>query len=243
MTDNKKVLGVIGGLGPIATAHFMELVINMTDVQTDQEHLPMIVYNMPFIPDRTAYILDNTKDNPMPKMLEIGRTLQEQGADCIAVPCVTAHYFMDELENGIQVPLINGVRETVAHLKENGIRKVGIMATDGTVRSGIFHRELEKQGLTPIAPGSAAQADVMHLIFNNVKAGKPADMDRFFAAAEDLRSQGAEAIILGCTELSLIKRDHEIGHGFVDAMEVLARQSVLVCGKPLKQEYDCLITR
>ena len=83
----------------------------------------------------------------------------------------------------------------------------------------------------------------MHLIFNNVKAGKPAEMDRFFAAAEDLRRQGAEAIILGCTELSLIKRDCHIGPGFVDAMEVLAKQSVLSCDKPVKKEYDCLITR
>lgn len=243
MVDKRKTLGVIGGLGPIATAHFMELVINMTDVQLDQEHLPMMVYNMPFIPDRTAYILDNTKENPLPKMLEIGSALQSQGADCIAVPCVTAHYFMDSLENGIAVPLINGVRETVAHLKENGIEKVGIMATDGTVRSGIFHRELEKQGLTPIVPNEEAQADVMHLIFHNVKAGRPAEMDRFFTAAGNLKKQGAQAIILGCTELSLIKRDHKIGPGFLDAMEVLARQSVLACEKPLKQEYSCLITK
>lgn len=239
----RNILGVIGGLGPIATAHFMELVINMTDVDTDQQHLPMIVYNMPFIPDRTAYILDHSKDDPLPAMLQIGRTLQGQGATHIAVPCVTAHYFMDALEKGVDVPIVNGVRETVAHLKENGRCRVGIMATDGTIRSGIFHRELEKQGLTPIAPSPAAQADVMHLIFNNVKAGKPAEMDRFFAAAEDLRAQGAQAIILGCTELSLIKRDHEIGPGFLDAMEVLAFSSVLACGKPVKQEYDCLITR
>ena len=243
MTENRKVLGVIGGLGPIATAHFMELVINMTEVDTDQQHLPMIVYNAPYIPDRTAHILDNSQPSPLPDMLKIGQTLQSQGAACIAVPCVTAHYFMDKLEQEIHVPIINGVRETVAHLKENGVKKVGIMATDGTVRSGIFHRQLENQGMTPIAPTAAAQADVMHLIFNNVKAGKPAEMDRFFAAAADLRSQGAEAIILGCTELSLIKRDHPIGAGFIDAMEVLAQQSVLVCDKPLKQEYHCLITR
>ena len=243
MQDNRKILGVIGGLGPIATAHFMELVINMTDVNTDQQHLPMIVYNMPFIPDRTAYILDNSQADPLPKMLEFGCALQAQGADCIAVPCVTAHYFMDKLEQEISTPIINGVRETVAHLKENGIKKVGIMATDGTVRSGIFHRELEAQGLVPIAPTADAQADVMHLIFNNVKAGKPAEMDRFYGAAADLRNQGAQAIILGCTELSLIKRDHPIGPNFVDAMEVLARQSVLSCDKPLKKEYDCLITK
>ena len=239
----REILGVIGGLGPGATAHFMNLVIDMTDVKTDQEHLPMIVYNMPFIPDRTAYILDNTKENPLPKMLEVGKTLCAQGVSRIAVPCVTAHYFMDELEAGVDVPLINGVRETVAYLKEQGITKVGIMATDGTIRSGIFHRELEKQGLVPLAPSAEAQKDVMHLIFNNVKAGKPAEMDRFFTSAKDLRAQGAQAIILGCTELSLIKRDEKIGPGFIDAMEVLARQSVLACGKPLKKEYDCLITK
>lgn len=203
----------------------------------------MIVYNMPFIPDRTAYILDNNKENPLPKMLEIGQILCAQGVCRIAVPCVTAHYFMDALEADIPVPLVNGVQETVAHLKANGVQKVGIMATDGTIQSGIFHKELEKQGLTPIAPSTEAQKDVMHLIFENVKAGKRAEMDRFFATAEDLRKQGAQTIILGCTELSLIKRDENIGPGFIDAMEVLARESLRACGKPVKKEYNCLITR
>lgn len=239
----EKTLGVIGGLGPIATAHFLELVINMTDAATDQQHLDMIIYNTPTIPDRTAYILDNTADDPLPRMLAVGNALTQQGVSYIAIPCVTAHYFFSQLESGISVPLINGVEETVRHLKENGIRRVGIMATDGTMRSGIFHRELEKQGLEALAPHEEAQKHVMHLIFQNVKAGVPAEMDRFFAAAQDLKAQGAEAIILGCTELSLIKRDHAIGPGFLDAMEVLARQSVLSCGKPLKEAYRCLITK
>lgn len=243
MSYKDKILGVIGGLGPIATAHFMELIINMTDAQVDQQHLPMIVYNMPYIPDRTAYILDNTQDDPLPEMLRIGELLHRQGAYCIAIPCVTAHYFFDRLEAGIPAPLINGVRETVRHLKENGIEKVGIMATSGTVCSGIFHQELELQGLEPIAPDEKAQEDVMHLIFQNIKAGKPVEMDRFYTAAASLRRQGAQAIILGCTELSLIKRDYPVGAGFIDAMEVLAQQSVLACGKPLKQEYRCLITK
>ncbi len=242
MTENRTILGVIGGLGPLATAHFMELVIAMTDVNTDQEHLPMIVYNMPFIPDRTAYILDRSRENPLPAMISVGNALQQQGADRIAIPCITAHYFYEELQGAIGVPLVDGVRETVAHLKENGIEKVGILATDGTVRSGLFSRELEHQGMIPLVPGAQAQNHVMHLIFENVKAGKPVEMDRFFAAARDLWKQGAQAIILGCTELSLIKRDREIGPGFVDAMEALARQSVLSCGKPLKPEYTCLIT-
>ncbi|MBE6934101.1 MAG: aspartate/glutamate racemase family protein [Ruminococcaceae bacterium] len=242
MDKKDNILGVIGGLGPIATAYFMELCINMTDAETDQQHLPMIVYNTPDIPDRTEYILDNTKESPLPRMLELGKLLEPQ-VGCIAIPCITAHYFMDTLKSQISVPLINGVQETVAHLKENGIQKVGIMATDGTIQAGIFHRELENQGMLPIAPGPAAQRDVMHLIFENVKAGKPAEMNRFASASADLRSQGAQAVILGCTELSLIKRDHQIGAGFIDAMEVLARQSVIACNKPLKKEYACLITR
>lgn len=240
---NEMTLGVIGGLGPIATAHFLELVINMTQADTDQQHLEMIIYNTPTIPDRTAHILDNTAPSPLPRMLAVGKALAQQGVGRIAIPCVTAHYFFSQLESGIPVPLINGVQETVRHLRENGIRKVGIMATDGTVRSGIFHRELEKQGLEPIVPHPEAQKHVMHIIFNNVKAGVPAEMDRFLAAAQDLKDQGAEAVILGCTELSLVKRDHAIGAGFLDAMEVLAQQAVICCGKPLKESYRCLITK
>lgn len=239
---SKEILGVIGGLGPIATAHFMALVTEMTAAATDQEHLNMIIYSVPSIPDRTAHILDNSKPSPLPHMLAIGQTLAKQGVDRIAIPCMTAHYFFERLEVGIPVPLVHGVRETVRHLKENGIQTVGIMATDGTIRSRIFRSELEAQGLSAIVPGEEAQKHVMHLIFNNIKAGIPAEMDRFHTAAEDLRIQGAEAIILGCTELSLIKRDFEIGPGFIDAMEVLAQQSVLQCGLTLKEEYNCLIT-
>lgn len=240
--QNRNTLGVIGGLGPIATAHFMALVAEMTDAKVDQDHLNMIIYSVPSIPDRTAHILDNSKPNPLPQMLAIGQKLAEQNVSRIAIPCITAHYFFDDLEAGISVPLVNGVKETVRHLKENGIKTVGIMATDGTIRSRIFRSELENQGLTAIIPGEEAQKNVMHLIFNNIKAGIPAEMDKFHAAAEDLHSQGAEAIILGCTELSLIKRDYPIGPGFIDAMEVLAQQSVLQCGLPLKDRYNCLIT-
>ncbi len=239
---SKEILGVIGGLGPIATAHFMALVTEMTDTPTDQGHLDMIVYSAPSIPDRTAHILDNTQPSPLPQLLAIGNQLTVLGVSRIAIPCITAHYFFDSLEAGIPVPLVHGVRETVRHLKDNGVQTVGIMATDGTIRSRIFRRELESQGLAALIPGEAAQKDVMHLIFNNIKAGIPAEMDRFHAAAEDLRRQGAQAIILGCTELSLIKRDFDLGPGFLDAMEVLAQQSVLQCGLPLKERYRCLIS-
>lgn len=240
---DKRLLGVIGGLGPLATAYFMELVTAMTDARTDQQHLEMIIYSAPSIPDRTRYILDNSRENPLPEMLRIGRLLAAQGVERIAIPCVTAHYFYRELADGIPVPVINGVRETAEHLRERGITKAGILATDGTVRSGVFRRELENCGIEALVPGPQRQADVMSLIFDNIKAGVPVDMSRFHAVADELRSGGAQAMILGCTELSLIKRDYDIGPGFVDAMEVLAQQAVIQCGKPLKACCRDLITR
>lgn len=241
--QDEMMLGVIGGLGPMATAYFMELVTDMTDAATDQEHLQMLIYSAPSIPDRTRYILDNTSENPLPEMLRIGKFLAQQGAQNIAIPCVTAHYFFEKLESGIPVPVINGVRETALHLKNHGITKAGIMATDGTVKSRVFHRELEKQGIEAIVPSADRQADVMHLIFDDIKAGKPADMTRFAGITKQLQENGAQAIILGCTELSLIKRAHTIGPGFLDAMEILAQQAILQCGKPLKEKYRSLISK
>ena len=86
-------LGVIGGLGPLATAYYYELLTKMSDVSCDQEHLEIYIHSCPQIPDRTAYILDHTQDNPVGAMIQVAKGLQEQGVDYIAIPCITAHYF------------------------------------------------------------------------------------------------------------------------------------------------------
>lgn len=241
--DEKITLGVIGGLGPIATAHFMELVIRMTEAQTDQEHLDMVIYNRPSIPDRTSYILDQTRPNPLPEMIRVGNALARQGAKLIAIPCMTAHYFHRELTRYIEAPIVHAIHETAVHLKKHGISKVGIMATDGTIRSRLFQQELEKHGITPVIPGEEGQKCVMSVIYDDIKANRPADMDKFDLASRDLREKGAQAIILGCTELSLVKRDCPIGAGYLDAMEVLAQTCVIRCGGKLKEEYQDLISK
>ena len=162
---DKITLGVIGGLGPIATAHFMELIIRMTEADTDQEHLDMIIYNRPSIPDRTSYILDSTKPNPLPEMIRVGNALTRQGAGLIAIPCMTAHYFHRELTRYIEAPIVHAIHEVAAHLKKHGVTRVGIMATDGSIRSGLFQRELQKHGIEPIIPGEQAQKCVMSVIY------------------------------------------------------------------------------
>ena len=242
MVNGKKVLGVIGGMGPIATSFFMELVIKMTDASTDQDHLDMIIYNIPSIPDRTSYILDHSKKSPLPVILDIAEKLEEQGVEFLAMPCCTAHYFQEELEKSLHKPFVNIIRATVHYLKERGITKVGVMATDGTMNTGLFRKELEENDMQIVCPSPERQKDVMHVIYQNVKANRPVEMDRFRSVGNELKENGAEAIILGCTELSLVKRDYDIGPGYIDAMEVLAQQSLISCGSVLKEEYKELIT-
>lgn len=236
-----KTLGVIGGLGPMATAYFMQLIIDMTDAFTDQEHIPMIIYNCPQIPDRTKYLLGKSKENPGPQIIACGRKIENAGAELLAVPCITAHALFPEIEKELNIPVLHIIKETAVYLKSEGIKKIGLEATDGTVQTGVFQKELERQGIEVILPSPEKQEMVMHIIYNNVKAGRRVDMDRFGQIEAELHERGAEVIVLGCTELSMISRDEKIGHGYLDAMEVLARAAVLQCGK-LKSKYNRLLT-
>ena len=237
-----KTLGVIGGLGPMATAYFLELAIQMTDASCDQEHIPMIIYSRPDTPDRTRYILGLSSEDPQRLMVETGRALVRQGAECLVIPCITAHYFHSYLEAQIGKPLLNLVQETAVHLKQFGCSRVGVMATDGTIRSALFQQELARQGMEAVIPSEAGQKKVMHLIYQNVKAGKPIELDLFHQVEQELRGAGAQVIVLGCTELSMIKKMFPLGPNFLDAMEVLAMRAVQECEAPLKSEYRCLIT-
>lgn len=232
MTNDIKsitTLGVIGGLGPMATAYFMELLTKMTDAKCDQEHLDIITYSKPSIPDRTAYILGNSDLNPAPPMIEAGLKLKEIGADAIAIPCITAHYFHDELESGIGLPVIHAMRETAQYLKENEITKVGLMATDGTVQSGIFQKSLEEEGIEVITPYS--QNLVMKIIYDEVKSNKPVNMEEFNQVIYELFGRGAQRVLLGCTELSVAKKDFKVDSRILDVLEVLSRSVLTYAGK------------
>lgn len=236
------VLGVIGGLGPLATANFMEQVTKMTAAAKDQDHIDMMVYNFPSIPDRTGYILGSNLRSPLPGLLWAGRELERQAVSAIAIPCVTAHYFYEELSRSLRRPVIHDIRATAKYLKDRGVGSVGILATEGTVTSGLFSQELLPQDIRPVLPDKQGQQDVNHLIYRNIKAGNPPEMDRFHAVTENLRRRGAEVIVLGCTELSVLARDHALGSGFLDTTQILARESILRCGKQLKEQYRELIS-
>ena len=236
-------LGIIGGLGPAATVYFLDLITRMTDASSDGEHLEILLHSIPSTPDRTAYILGKSPHSPLPRIIEAGQGLVGQGARVIASPCMTAHAFHSELQRNISVPILNGITLTAKALQTAGITRAGIMATDGTVQTGLFQRELCDHRIKAVLPSDRSQEAVMSLIYDDVKTGSPVDMNKFEKVKDELKENGAQCIILGCTELSLIKRDTDIGDGFADAMEILAWHSVTRCSKRARVPYSQLVTR
>lgn len=236
------VLGVIGGLGPMATAYFLELITSMTDAERDQDHLRMMICHAPDIPDRTAFILGKSADSPLPGFVRAGQTLRSTGADLLAIPCVTAHYFHGEIEDQTGVKTLHAIRDCVEMLNAAGARRVGILATEGTIQSGLFQKELQEKEMAAVLPDETGQKQISSIIFDQIKRGKAPDMEAFAEVCAGLRGRGADVIVLGCTELSLIKRDHDLGDGFVDVLEVLARSALIACGKPVRPEYQRLVS-
>ena len=224
----------------MATAYFLELVVKMTEAKNDREHVPMIIFNHPAIPT-VQTIFWEKPGKPLDAIVSIGKTLVELGVENISIPCITAHYFYDDILAQIGIPVINMLEETANYLKANNIDEVGIMATDGTIKAGFFTDELEKHGLKVYTPGENSQKKVMSIIYDDIKANKPYDIDGFKQVERELREAGAQVIILGCTELSLIKKDGHAGFGFLDTMEVLAVKSIELSGASLKAEYKNLL--
>lgn len=237
----RKKLGVIGGLGPMATAVFLQMVVEMTEADTDQQHIEMLIYHCPQIPDRTSYILGTSTENPAVEMNKTAIELEKQGAELIAIPCITALHFYEELTAGVSVPVIHAVKEIAAYLEARNVHAAGLMATAGTIESGLFQKAFADTGCRLILPSRERQQDIMHLIYQNIKANKEAEMPRFRAAERELRAAGAEVIILGCTELSVLHKEYRIGAGFLDAMQLMAKCAVESCGQ-LKEAYQEIIT-
>lgn len=238
-----KTLGIMGGMGPLATAYYMELVVRMTDAERDADHIPMIVYNRPAVPDRTEYILGRSGLSPVGEIRKGVLELEQSGAEVIGVPCVTSHYFYNTFSDGVHAHVINMVGETVAQLDAAGIRNVGIMATDGTLACGYLQEALDRAGIASVVPDTRGQQKVMDIIYDQIKANREVSVENFLSVAAQLHDNGAETVLLGCTELSLVRREVTLGSGFLDMLEVLAGASVTACGASKRADYEELFRR
>ena len=225
----------------MSTAYFMRRIIEMTDAATDQENIEMVVFNTPSIPDRTGYILGKSQDNPLPKIIELANDLERQNVDYIAMPCITAHFFHEDIAKSVYVPVSNGIKEAGEYLLERGIKKVGIMATDGTAETKLFDSVFKDFGVECIYPDKECQNLTMSIIYDDVKAGRDVSMREFELVKKQLLDKGAQVVILGCTELSIVKRDNNVGDAILDIIDVLAQDCVKKCAR-LRPEYEELIT-
>jgi aspartate racemase len=230
-------VGILGGVGPMATVYFMQRILNLTDASRDQDHVDMIVWNHASIPDRTAYLVGDSTDSPGPVMAEDARQLERARARFIALPCNTAQAFLDEVQDAVGIPVIDIVAETVAaaQVAVPGLTTVGILATDGTLRARTYHCAAETAGLDAVVPDEDVQKDVMSMIYDGVKAGMPVERARFDAAVGHLRTRGAGAVLLGCTELSILRTDLSVDEvDVVDSLDALAARTVTLAGARLR---------
>ena len=225
------LLGILGGLGPMASAYFYEMITSHTRAETDQETIDIILSSRASTPDRTAYILGRSAQSPLPAMIEDAKALEAFGARAIVIPCNTAHYFIDQVRASVSVPVPSIIRETAHFVRVCGRRKAGIMATEGTVFSGAYQTALEAEGVEWAIPDAGTQQLLMEIIYSRVKRGLRADPALLYEAAAPLRACGCDCMILGCTELSVAARETNGDELFVDSLEVLACRAILMCEK------------
>lgn len=229
--DNNLV-GILGGMGPQATAYFYQLIIKHTLAKLDGDHVDVVISGMASTPDRTAHILN--RSNPDPKdflVRDLGR-LVKFSAKAIAIPCNTAHFFYEDLVNACDVPIFNMIKDTVKLLHLMDVNSVGILATEGTIASGLYQRELNKNSIQYIVPCPNNQAHVTEIIYEQVKKGNRVDMDLFKRVVDGLGDGGCQAVILGCTELSILKGEEGLNNEFyIDPLETLAYRVIDFAGK------------
>ena len=222
------MLGIIGGMGPMASAVFYDMISSKTDASCDQENLDLILLSHAGIPDRTRAILSKDEaqiEAVRSKLLADAMFLQNAGCTAIAVTCNTAHYFVNMIEDELDIPFIHLIRETAeAVASEFGARKVAVLATDGTIETRLYQDELSKRGVIAFTPKAEVQALVMHEIYECIKSGKPADEEIWQKIEEYVKAEGCEAAVLACTELSVVRKELSLGSFYFDPMDIMAER-------------------
>jgi len=223
-----KTIGVLGGMGPWATLDFFEKILRLTPAKTDQEHLRVIIDNNPKIPDRSPAIA-GTGEDPTPALVAGARILQQAGADVIVIPCNTAHYFYERVQNAVAIPVLHIMEEVVSTAREEvpSARVLGILATAAAVSSGLYARACARKGIEVVNPDPAGQQVVNRAIYA-VKGGQmgPEITAGLKKIADGLVGRGAQALVLGCTELPFVLKPQDVRVPLLDSNQILARAAV-----------------
>ena len=237
---SRPVVGVLGGLGPAATAVFLDVLVRATAADSDQGHLDLLVSQHSTTPDRTAGILDPEAADPGPIIARDALMLERAGVDLLVLPCNTAHHYARQVEDATAIPLLSIVETTA----RTAVRRaegapVAVFATEGNIHAGVYQDAISRAGGSAWTPGPELQADVGRLIYDQVKAGAPVDVELFDSCIERVLDQGAGVVVLGCTELSVVYDQHGYRGDprLVDSLTELARVTVRHAGKELTELF------
>jgi aspartate racemase len=231
----EKTIGILGGMGPEATLDCFAKIIKNTPAQTDQEHLRVVIDSNPKVPDRTAAITGKG-ESPVPILVAGCLSLQRAGADFIIIPCVSAHFFLEEVQEQVNIPILS-IYETVSDIIANDhpqIKTIGLMGTTGTISGGLFQKRLAADGIKTIAPDENQQSKVMAAIYDIKNSQAPRSKEEITSdlvvAAESLISKGARGIVAGCTEIPLALSQDHLPVPYFDALTILARAAIFKAG-------------
>ncbi|HET9128362.1 MAG TPA: amino acid racemase [Propionibacteriaceae bacterium] len=225
-TGTSEIIGILGGMGPAATADFYAKLVSMTPGRRDQDHLRTVIWSDPTVPDRTEALLGHGPD-PTPWLLHGARVLREAGATVIAIPCNTAHAFVPRIADRVDLPIIHMIGEVARQLSTErpAVNAVGLLATTGTARTGLYQKSLARSGIDVILPDATSQDTEVMAAIRAVKAGEggQATAELFTLAVRRLIERGAQAVIAGCTEVPLGLTPEALPVPLIDPATVLAR--------------------
>ncbi|MBZ5499283.1 MAG: amino acid racemase [Acidobacteriia bacterium] len=223
-----RVIGILGGMGPEATVDFFREIIQLTPAKKDQEHIPILIYSDPRVPERTGAILHGGED-PTPYLVKAAVTLETAGAGILAMPCNTAHYYLPRLRPEVSIPILDMIEETYLSTRTRigDAQAVGLLATKGTILSGVYRDVFGRHGMEVLVPDPGDQESIQQAIFQ-IKAGSydRTRQETFERIGAALVARGAMAVILGCTEIPLGFNAGRVDYPVVNATRVLAQAAV-----------------
>ncbi len=224
----KKTVGILGGMGPLATADLIYNVVSLTKAESDSDHVHLLIDSDGSVPDRTAAILHGG-ESPLPKLVTMAKKLEYMGADILAISCNTSHYYYSEICDAVEIPVLNMIDETARVVAREGHKRALLLATDATVQMRLYEKYLSRYGVETLHPSEEGQREVMKLIYSCVKSGHfEFDVDAF---RRELREVGGCPIILGCTELPIAFRRFELsGFYTIDPSTILAKAIIREAG-------------
>lgn len=223
--ESKKVVGVLGGMGPEATVNFIATVVALTPAKRDQDHVHMIIDHNPGVPDRQSSDPEHRLAIRR-SLLAMALRLEAAGADFLVMPCNTAHAFADNARSAVSVPFLDIIEESVKAVGKS-VQRVGILATTSCVAGESYQRSLAAHGHTAILPDERQQARLMQLIYG-IKAGDKSEVvhREMVEIANGLIEEGAEAVIAACTEIPLVLNGSSIPVPIVSSVDALAKRTV-----------------